>query len=182
MTGTHITPREFSEMASVPYTTAVYWFRHGRLKSAATKQEDGTWTVPRREAERVVAERRNADLLENRLGAAVEVTMSVRDKRAALLGARLAFAAARFAEDFAVLSAKGPVDGASLRSAAAALTLAAKEVEALALYDGLLDEMSRETRDDEWTDPEDFGVLTKKDSNLEKFNRIPDDSAQNSAE
>lgn len=150
MTTDTISVTEFARDAGIPYSTAARWCQPGPgNRIPAEKQDDGTWAIPRAEADRVIAARRKAQLDEDRRDSAVEFLLFIRLQRATRAGERLARAMEEASAAYAALSAAQQADVADLRSLVAPLALAVKEVEELAFYAGVLDELNRQAPDAE---------------------------------
>jgi hypothetical protein len=146
-------------MAGVPYSTAARWCQNDPVLA---RKDGANWRVSQAEAKRVIDGRRKAELIEDRLSVILDHLALERDKRTTAAAA----AAREVGDKIHELSREQLADRAQLRALVAPLSLAVRAIEDLAVLDLQLDELSRQTRDDEWTRPEDYNTSIEQDSAL----------------
>lgn len=176
MTTDTISVTEFARDAGIPYSTAARWCQPGPgNRIPAEKQDDGTWAIPRAEAKRIIAERRKVELDEDRRDSTIDFLVFIRLQRATRAGEGLVRAMAGADASVKAASPEQLADVAFLRSLVAPLSLAIKEVEELAFYAGVLDELNREVPDAEWTPPGDFDSLSEQEAALVEAKKLADE-------
>jgi hypothetical protein len=158
MINQRISTREFARLIGKSQQTVITWCGNGRIIGATPRP----WSIPKSEVARIDAEIRNAELIEDRRNVIRDHVAHERDELTTVAAA----AARQVGEKIAELSREQLADRAQLRALVAPLSLAVRAIEDLAVLDSQLDELSRKTRDDEWTPPEDFSALIEQENAL----------------